>query len=153
MDSFFNLTPTLNQMLWFWGIAIVFFAMVEIITPALVTIWFVVGGLAALIAALCGASLVLQLYIFLGVTALLLIFCRPIVKDLLKVKSVATNASALIGQKGVVIEAINNIRSKGYVKISGLEFRARSANDEEIPADSIVQVERIEGNTLYVTKV
>lgn len=152
MDSFFNLTPTLNQMLWFWAVAIVFFAMLEITTPALVSIWLVVGSVAALIAAICGASLDLQIYIFLGVTALLLLFCRPLLKGLLKVKSVPSNANALLGQKGIVIEAINNLRSEGYVKINGLKFRARSVHDDEIPVDSVVLVERIEGNTLFVKK-
>ena len=153
MDSFFNLTPTPNQMLWFWSFVFVLFSILEIITPALVSIWLVLGSIAALIALLLGASLDLQIFIFLGTTALTLIFCRPILKVFLRVKPVASNASALLGQKGMVIEAINNLRSEGYVKIDGLEFRARSVQDDDIPVDSVVLVERIEGNTLFVKKV
>lgn len=152
MDSFFSLTPSSTQMLLLWSGAILFFTILEIATPALVSIWFVLGSIAALIAFFCGASFVVQLFIFLGVTAVSLIFCRPMVKVFLRVVPEASNANALIGMKGVVIETINNIQAKGYVKVSGLEYRAKSVNDEEIESDSVVQVERIEGNTLFVTK-
>ncbi len=153
MDSFFNFTPNLVQMLWFWSGTIVFFSIVEILVPGLVSIWFVFGAIAALIAALCGVAFVPQIFICLGVTALTLIFCRPIVKIFLKVTPKASNINTLIGMKGVVIEGINNIRGEGYVKVNGIEYRAKTKSDEEeIEADSIVQVVRIEGNKLYVKK-
>ena len=153
MDSFFNFTPNLTQMMWFWSGAIVFFSIVEILVPGLVSIWFVFGAIAALIAALCGVAFVPQFFIFLGVTALTLIFCRPFMKVFLKVTPKASNINAVIGMKGVVIEGINNIRGEGYVKVNGIEYRAKTNSDEEqIEVDSVIQVERIEGNTLYVKK-
>lgn len=153
MDSIFDFTPTLAQMLWFWGGAIIFFSIVEILVPGLVSIWFVFGAIAALIVALFGGAFVPQIFIFLGVTALTLVLCRPILKVVLKVTPKASNINSLIGMKGVVIEGINNIRGEGYVKVNGIEYRAKTDSDEEeIGTDSIVQVERIEGNTLYVKK-
>lgn len=151
MDSFFTFTP--DQTLWLWSGAIVFFSIVEILVPGLVSIWFVFGGIAALIAALCGVAFIPQLFIFLGVTALTLVFCRPIMKVFLKITPQATNINSLIGMKGVVIEGINNIRGEGYVKVNGIEYRAKTESDgAEIEINSIVLVERIEGNTLYVKK-
>ena len=152
MDSFFNFTPNLTQMMWFWSGAIVFFSIVEILVPGLVSIWFVFGSIAALIAALCGVAFVPQIFICLGCAALTLIFCRPIMKVFLKVTPQASNINAVIGMKGVVIEKIDNIRTEGYVKVNGLEFRAKSATGEVIEADSVIQVERVDGNTLSVKK-
>ena len=85
MDSIFNFTPDLTQMLWFWSGAIVFFSIVEILVPGLVSIWFVFGSIAALIAALCGVAFVPQIFICLGCTVLTLIFCRPFMKIFLRV--------------------------------------------------------------------
>lgn len=153
MDSFFNFTPNLTQMMWFWSGAIVFFSIVEILVPGLVSIWFVFGAIAALIAALCGVAFVPQIFICLGVTVLTLIFCRPFVKVILRVTPKASNINSLIGMKGVVIEGINNIRGEGYVKVNGIEYRAKTKTDEEeIEPNAIIQVERIEGNTLFVKK-
>jgi len=156
MDSFFsvfNASPTLAQMLLFWSGVIAFFTIFEVLTPALVSVWFVLGGIAALVAAFCGVSFQLQFIIFIASSILALAFCRPFLKIFLKVKPVATNADSFIGMKGVVLEPISNIRGEGYVKVDGLQFRAKSSQDEEIEAGSIIQVDRIEGNTLFVTKV
>lgn len=153
MDSFFGFTPDLTQMMWFWSAAIVFFSIVEILVPGLVSIWFVFGSIAALIAALCGVAFVPQIFICLGCTVLTLVFCRPIMKVFLKITPKASNINTLIGMKGVVIEGINNIRGEGYVKVNGIEYRAKTKMDEEeIEADSIIQVEGIEGNTLFVKR-
>ena len=153
MDSFFGFAPNLTQMLWFWSGAIVFFSIVEILVPGLVSIWFVFGAIAAFIVALFGGAFVPQMFIFLGVTALTLVFCRPIMKVFLKITPKASNINSLIGMKGVVIEGINNIRGEGYVKVNGIEYRAKtSSDDEEIEVDSVIQVEEIKGNTLTVKK-
>jgi membrane protein implicated in regulation of membrane protease activity len=53
-----------------WAVAIVAFGIFEGITAQLVSIWFVMGSIAALIAAFCGAGIPLQLIIFTAVTVL-----------------------------------------------------------------------------------
>ncbi|MCR5164329.1 MAG: NfeD family protein [Thermoguttaceae bacterium] len=153
MDLFFDFVPTQNQLLLLWSGAIVFFTIFEILVPGLVSIWFVFGSIAALLACLIGIPFVPQIFIFLAGTAVTLFFCRPILKVFLKVVPEATNISTLIGMKGVVIERINNIRGEGYVKVNGLEYHAESEEGEDIEADSIVQVERIEGNKLFVKRI
>ena len=52
----------------------------------------------------------------------------------------------------VVVEEIDNIKSTGEVKIDGKIWTARSSDNEIIPPNSIVVVEKIEGVKLIVNK-
>ena len=56
-----------------WLILLVAFAIVEGVTVSLVSVWFIGGAAAALIAALCGAEVWLQVVLFFGVSIVLTI--------------------------------------------------------------------------------
>ena len=58
----------MNFMIWIWLGAIVLFGVVEAATAGLVSIWFVAGALAALIAVLLGAGIWVQLVAFVVVS-------------------------------------------------------------------------------------
>ena len=60
-----------------WLIAIVVFIVAEAATVALVSVWFIGGAVCALIAAILGAGLGVQLAVFLVVPAALLAFACP----------------------------------------------------------------------------
>ena len=55
-----------------WVAAMVLFAIVEAATVSLVSVWFVGGSLAALIVELLGGSMLVQILVFLAVSAVLL---------------------------------------------------------------------------------
>ncbi|HHX36799.1 MAG TPA: NfeD family protein, partial [Clostridiaceae bacterium] len=60
-------------MMWIiWLIIALAMLIVEVLTTALVTIWFVAGGVVALIATLFGAPLWLQIILFLLISAICL---------------------------------------------------------------------------------
>ena len=61
----------------YWLIALVVFLVIEAATLGLATIWFAGGALVALIAAMCGAGIVIQIVLFLVVSLVLLFFTRP----------------------------------------------------------------------------
>lgn len=134
-----------------WAAAIIVFAIVEAMTAQLVSIWFVLGAIAALIAALLHASIPVQVIIFIVVTILALVITRPLVKKYIHPKKEHTNADRVIGQTGLTIEQIDNINATGQVKIDGKVWTARSANDEIIPADTQVTVDKISGVKLFVS--
>ena len=132
------------------GITIVA-AVVEAAVPALVSIWFVPGGLAALICALAGGAVWLQIALFLALSCLALVFTRPLAKRLQKPEPVGTNADRVLGAQGVVTEDIDNLLAQGRVSVLGNSWVARSARPQEkIPAGEQVTVERIEGVKLIV---
>ena len=135
-----------------WLILLVAFAIVEGVTVSLVSVWFIGGAAAALIAALCGAELWVQVVLFFTVSILLLLCLRPLSKRLIKQKKVATNADSNIGKEAVVTEHIDNLQGSGAVRISGVEWSARSADGSEIEKGAVVRVLRIEGVKVCVER-
>ena len=135
-----------------WLILLVAFAIVEGVTVSLVSVWFIGGAAAALIAALCGAEVWLQVVLFFGVSIALLLCLRPLSKRLLKQKKVATNADSNIGKEAIVTEEIDNLQGKGAVKIAGVEWSARSEDGSVIEKDAVVRILRIEGVKVCVQR-
>ena len=127
--------------------------MIEVITLGLSTIWFAGGALAAFIAALLGANVAVQVVLFLAVYIILLIFTRPVVMRMLNKHKTATNAESLIGEQAIVTQTINNLMGRGEVFINGLEWMARSQQDNDtIEKDTVVRILRIDGVKLIVER-
>jgi len=122
---------------------------VEIFTAGFFMFWFGIGGLVALVLALLGLELHIQMIAMLIVTVLLLIFTKPLVNKAIK-KVPPTNTDAYIGKKAIVIKEINNIEGTGTVKVMGETWSAISTNDSIIPAKTQVIVEKVTGAKLEV---
>ena len=133
-----------------WLAVIIGAAILEAVTAQLVSIWMVVGGIAALIANMAGAPLGVQLAIFVGVTALTLAATRPLVKKMITVKKEDTNAGRYVGKTGVVTSAIDNEKGQGQVTVMGSIWSARSHDGSMISEGNNVLVLRIEGVKLIV---
>ena len=137
----------------FWLIAIALLLLVEFATAALTTIWFAGGSLLALLCAVAGGPVWMQVALFLAGSAVLLLLTRPMAVRMLHKGTVATNADSLIGQEAVVTEKIDNLQSTGTVQINGQEWTARSVNPEQInEKGEVVMVRAIEGVKLIVGK-
>ncbi len=133
-----------------WFVAMVALMVLELSTVSLTTIWFALGALAALIAALCGAPIWLQVVWFLVVSVLALVATRPLVKKYINSKTVPTNADMIIGQICMVMEPISNLSETGAVKVAGKVWTARSEDGTVFaPGEKVVAV-RIEGVKLIV---
>lgn len=140
----------MNLMIWIWLGAIVLFGVVEAATAGLVSIWFVAGALAALIAVLLGAGIWVQLVAFVVVSAAALALTRPLVKKITAGRSVPTNADRVLGREAKVTETIDNENSTGAVYVDGKTWTARSADGSVLPAGSRVEIRRMEGVKLIV---
>ena len=134
-----------------WVVIMVVFLVVEAATAGLTCIWVAIGALAALIAALFGAPIWLQLVWFFVVSVVTLYFTRPLVLKYVNSRSQPTNADMVIGKEALVTEAIDNVESAGAVAVGGKVWTARSENGEPIEVGSIVTVLRIEGVKLIVS--
>lgn len=139
----------IEALLWF-GAALIFL-LVEANTVAVVSAWFCLGSLAAMVAAFCGGQLWLEIVIFIAVSALSLAAFRPLVKKHFNAKVQKTNLDAVIGSVGTVLEPIDNISAVGRVKLGGMEWSARSSSGEPIPAGTVVKADRIEGVKVFVS--
>ena len=125
----------------------------EAATVSLVSIWFAGGAICALIAALFGGSLALQIGLFVGVSAVLVACLWPLRKKLLGRKRSATNLDRVIGMTAVVTEAVNNVEGVGAVKVDGKVWSARSEDGSALQPGDLVEVRRMEGVKLYVAKI
>lgn len=137
-----------------WLGLMVAFIIVEAACPIhLVSIWFAAGSLVAAIVSLLSGPVWLQILLFVVVSGGLLGCLWPFAKKYLKPGIVKTNVDSLVGAKCYVIEDIDNITAVGHVKLNGMEWTARSANGEPIPAGTLVTVDHIEGVKAFVTPV
>ncbi len=140
-------------MQYLWLSVTILAAIVEAAVPALVSIWFVPGGLAALIVSLLGGPVWLQILLFLVVSALALLFTRPLVKKFQKDKAESTNADMVLGRTALVTEDINDLLGTGRVTVRGNSWSARSVEEGTvIPKGEAVLVARIEGVKLMVRR-
>ena len=133
-----------------WLILLVVLVTGEAITVGLTSIWFAVGSLGALICALLGAKLWLQIAVFLLLSVAALALLRPLARRYLTPGYSATNADRVIGTTTVVVQEIDNLKGQGQVKIADLEWSARSETGDIIPVGTEVTVQRIEGVKVFV---
>jgi membrane protein implicated in regulation of membrane protease activity len=130
------------------------FAVIEIVTPQMTTIWLAASSGVALIVAFFLPNVIwLQILVFVLVSVILLIFTRKLSQRILKGKKKRLNADRCIDQQAVVTEDINNLLGKGQVNIKGAIWTARSENDEIIQKGELVTVKRIEGVKVIVNKI
>ncbi|MBE7051646.1 MAG: NfeD family protein [Ruminococcaceae bacterium] len=135
-----------------WIIFMVAMLIVEASTVNLVSIWFAIGALGAIIAAYFGGGLICQLVVFVAVTAVSLLIAKPFIKKFRNTKTVATNADRLIGETGIVTEEIDNTKFAGRVTVNGSHWAAVAGNKEEISIGTKVRIKEISGVKLIVEK-
>lgn len=139
-----------DLMLLVWLGVITAAVFIEAATPALVSIWFALGGLAALVAAFFGADVSAQLILFVFISLTALALARPLAKRLLDPHIVPTNADRLLGTQCRVTGRIDNAYSTGTVYADGKVWTARSENGEAIGEGALVEILRMEGVTVIV---
>jgi membrane protein implicated in regulation of membrane protease activity len=133
-----------------WIVIAVIFAIIEALTMGLTTIWFTIGGVAASFASIAGASVLVQVIVFLCVSIVLLYFTRPLAEKKLKVGTEKTNVESLPGKTALVVKAITPLHT-GQVKVQGQIWTAVSDSiDSTLEQGSMVRIIRVEGVKLVV---
>lgn len=134
-----------------WLVLTVIFLLAEAVTVTVISLWFAAGALAAMVMALVGGGIWLQVLTFLVVSAVALTALRPLTRKYLTPKLTATNIDSVIGAVGIVTAEIDNIAAAGQVKLNGMEWSARSTSGDIIPAGTKIRVDKIEGVKVFVT--
>ena len=136
-----------------WLVIMIALVVVEVVTLGLVCIWFAIGALFAAVVAVFGGPWWLQLIVFVLVSAVTLVFTKPIAKKYFTDKIQKTNSEDIIGKKVMVTEDVNNSRATGVVVVSGLEWTARSKEDGiTFEKGEFALVHAIEGVKLILIK-
>ena len=134
----------------FWLAAFIALSVGKAATVGLVCIWFAAGALGAFFAACAGAAFWLQLIVFAVVSALALALIRPLAARFLHTDRSPTNADRVVGQAGLVTEAVDNEAGTGQVNVLGQTWTARSQLGVVIPQGAQITVRRIEGVKVFV---
>ena len=134
---------------WLWFCIAIAFAVIEALTLGIVSIWFAIGALVAMLFAFVIDSFIVQLLIFLGVSLVLVATTRKVAVEKLKIGQVKTNVDELIGKEAVVVKEIRPYTT-GEVKLDGKVWRAMSESKQVYKVDEIVTVLRIEGVTIII---
>lgn len=137
----------------FWFALLVVFLLAEAATVTMVSLWFAAGALAAVAVCLLEGGIWLQAGAFFVVSAILLTALRPIARKHFTPKLVKTNVDAVVGAKGFVTIAIDNVSAQGQVKLGAMEWTARSTSGEPIPEGTMVRADKVEGVKVFVTPV
>jgi len=133
-----------------WVVAIIVFLVVEASTAVLVSIWFAVGSLAALIASALGVDVLGQILTFVVFSAASIIVLRKFAVK--KNNAGKINLDRIIGQNILISQSVDNSKNEGLAKINDVEWRVKSCDGEIIEEGELATVVEIEGVKLIVRK-
>ena len=133
----------------YWGLLFFILLFIEVITINLVSIWFAIGAVFAMVVSLFTDNLIIQLVTFIVISIISLILTKPIVKKFNNTKKTPTNLDRVIGKVGEVTKRIT-AHSYGEVKVFGTVWTA--ASNKTIEVGEKVIVNKIEGVKLIVSK-
>ena len=135
-----------------WIIAGVIFFVIEIFTPLLFFLNLAIASLITAGVAYFEIGAIWQVIIWGILSAILLLFLRPLL-----VKSTAQNEEAsgieasYIGKEAKTIQPTN--KENGRITIYGEDWIARSVDENEIPENTIVKIVRYENSIFFVEKI
>jgi len=142
-----------------WTVLGLVLIVAEVFTSGFVLLWFGIGALAAAFAGLIGIdNLALQFLIFAVVSSALTAASRTIfVNYFSREKSgecLRSGVDGLPGKIGTVVSSSSGALHEGAVKVFGSTWTAYPAEGEEpLEAGERVQVERVQGASIYVRRV
>ena len=135
-----------------WLCVTILFGVIEAFTLGLTTIWFCGGSLVAMVFAMLGLPVSLQIIVFIVVSGALLYFTRPLAAKKLNQKAEKTNVEALIGAVGTVTMDVKPYGT-GRADIQGKDWTVVSRDEKaEIPQGTRVKVLEIQGVKAVVEK-
>lgn len=141
------------ELAWIWVAVLVLAIAVEALTDQLVSIWFVPSSIVATILDFCEVKPIWQIIIFLLVSAVGIVFSKTILTKFIPKPSCKTNIDAIIGEKCVVTERVDNYAGCGQAKVKGQVWSVRSVNDDEVfECGEVLNVVAIEGVKLICRK-
>lgn len=135
---------------WWAGVAILLL-IAEIFVPGFWLFCISMGCLAGSAAAALNAGPTVQL-ITCAIASLVSFFTvRPVlVKRMFKDNGVRTNVDALVGQRGKVTQDFDPGLRLGRVAVVGDDWRAECTSDRSLRVGDLVEVVRVDSNTLIV---
>ncbi len=137
----FELTPAV------WIVAGLVLAVLEMIVPGMVIIWFGIAGVVTGILAFFVHNQYVQFSVFVVLSGLMVVFSQRIARRITHPEPELVGANRWVGTTGRVVARIRP-PDFGRVKVHGEEWRA--AANHEIAEGAIVRVTGVDGTHLLV---
>ena len=139
---------------WIWIAVIIAAVIVEAFTDQLLSIWFVPAGIVATILDFINLNFVWQLLAFLVLSLLGILLIRRFLTKFKPDRSTRTNIDAIVGEKCIVTEKIDNYAGCGLAKVRGQIWSARGVEEDDVfEPGEILTVVAIEGVKLICKKI
>ena len=135
-----------------WAVIIVATVVIEFATDTLVTIWFALGAVVALIVLAFGGSEWIQLVSFVGSSAIFLVSTRPLTKKMMRRSIIRTNADKVINEIGIITKPFG-FGEIGEVKVENDTWRAINMDGRAFEEGEKVVIKAISGTKLVVSKI
>ena len=140
-------------MVYGWIGIIVAAIVLEVLTDQIIAIWFMPPAVICAILELCSVPLPWQLLVFFVLAVAGIVLSRTVLKKYFSFTKTATNVEAVVGEKCVVIERIDNYAGCGQAKVRGQIWSARSIDDEvTFEENEVLRVVAVEGVKLICKK-
>lgn len=134
-----------------WLAVGIFFLIIELVTTALVSIWFVPAAVITCLVSFVLDSIIWQILIFLVLSAVFMVVFRRIYRKYIKKERDEVRAEEkLIGKSAVTVEK-TDIHG-GKVLVGDIYWRAVSADGEPIEKGTTVIIRDVNGTTLIAEK-
>lgn len=136
-------------MFYVWLVLAIVLGLIEAFTVNLVSIWFVISSILAMITSMFTDNLYIQIGVFVIIGILLMPLSKKIYNKIKK-NNISTNIDRIIGMTGVVTEDITK-DTIGEVKVDGKRWSAYSSDN--INKGEVVKVVKINSVKLYVERI
>ena len=138
---------------WAWIGIIVMSVVIEALSDQLVSIWFAPAAVVATILDFAGVDLVWQILVFLAISAIGIFVVRYFLKKAKPGNDTRTNIDAIIGERCVVTERIDNYAGCGQARVNGQIWSARGAFENDVfEVGEVLKVVGVEGVKLICKK-
>ena len=134
-----------------WLVATIVLVFIEATTVNLVSVWFAVGGAAALISCIFTDSLRVQSAIFVAVSILCLLALRPLAARLRRPLT-PTNGDLNIGRTATVLTSVTD-DAPGRARLDGVAWHAQAVPGASFAPGDKCRVAAIRSTTLIVEPV
>lgn len=141
----------LDNPVYLWLVVVIIAVIFEAVTYALVSVWFVGGGLVAMLSALLGISMFAQVLVFLIFSVMFLVMARPLIKKKQQT-NVRTNVDSYIGKVGIVTKESTSF-TPGQGKVGGQIWTIASGDASPLYMGEEFVVESVSGVKLIVNKI
>jgi len=135
---------------YWWLLAAILLFLVEIFTPSFFAASLGIGAFFSAAVAFMGFNLEVQLFVFSMFSLASIFLLRPIIKKhLYNAKDVKTNADAMIGRTGRILQPIGH--EMGRIAIDGDEWQCVTEGDAALlPVGAIARVTKRDSIVLTV---